>query len=132
MSVLHISIKLINIVHYILCEESKMVEIRFKPSEIGTVPDGSITTVKLADGAVTEPKIGADAVTAPKIKDGEIGNTELAPNAVTADKILDGEVIESKVPQKTFIKCGPLSGDKKVTALGYDSTTDEVVLDHEA
>lgn len=99
-----------------------MVEIRFKPSDIGTVPDGSITEAKLADNAVTKPKV-ADAA---------IGNAELEANAVTKDKILDGEVIESKVPIKTFIKCGPLTGDKKVTALGYDTLTTEIVLDHEA
>jgi len=98
-----------------------MVEIRFKPTDIGTVPDGSITEAKLADNAVTKPKV-ADAA---------IGNDELENDAVTKDKILDGEVIESKLPPKVFIKCGPLSGNRKVTALGYDDVTAEVVLDHD-
>lgn len=99
-----------------------MVEVRFKPTDIGTVPDGSITTAKLAD----------DAVTNPKVADAAIGNAELANDAVTKDKILDGEVIESKVPAKVFIKCGPLSGDKKVIGFGFDSATSEVVMDHDA
>lgn len=98
-----------------------MAEIRFKPTDIGTVPDGSITEAKLADNAVTSVKIA----------DGAVGNADLAANAVTADKILDGEVLETKLPPKVFIKCGPLSGDKKVTAMGYDTSTAEIVLEHE-
>jgi hypothetical protein len=98
-----------------------MVEIRFKPSDIGTVADGSITEAKLAN----------DAVTSAKIATGAVGNTELAANAVTAEKILDGEVKEIKVEPKKFIKAGPLSGDKIVKAMGYDSTSGEVIIDHD-
>lgn len=98
-----------------------MVEIRFKPSDIGTVPDGSITEAKLADNAVTKPKVA----------DGAVGNAELEDDAVTREKILDGEVIEAKIPPVTFVKCGPLSGNKKVRGLGYDTITTEIVLDHE-
>lgn len=47
-----------------------------------TVPDGLITSVKLAPNAVK-----SDHIT-----DGTIGNADLAPNAVTGDRILDGSV----------------------------------------
>lgn len=99
-----------------------MVEIRFKPSDIGTVPDGSITEAKLADNAVTKVKVA----------DGAIGNDELETDAVTADKIKDGEVKETKVEPKKFVKAGPLSGDKIVKAMGYDSATEEIIIDHDA
>lgn len=98
-----------------------MVEIRFKPSEIGTVPDGSITEAKLAD----------DAVTAPKLADNSVDTAAIQDDAILATKILDGEVKESKVEVKKFIKCGPLSGNRKVIAFGYDDVTEEVVLDHD-
>ena len=98
-----------------------MVEIRFNPSLIGTVPDGSITEVKLADDAVTAAKLANDSVDTAAIQD----------DAIIAIKILDGEVKESKVETKKFIKCGPLTGDKKVLSMGYDTATTEIVLDHD-
>ena len=102
-------------------EIEKMVEIRFKPSDIGTVADGAVTTAKLADNAVTNPKVADNA----------IDTAEIADNAIIASKILDGEVKEIKVESKKFVKTGPLSGDKLVTSLAFDSATSEIVLDHE-
>lgn len=46
------------------------------------VADGGIDTVRLADDAVTQPKIGANAV----------GTTEIADDAVTADKLANTAV----------------------------------------
>jgi hypothetical protein len=65
-------------------------------------PDGSVTSAKLASGAVTTAKIGdgqvttsklADnAVTTPKIADGAVTTVKLADGSVTAGKIADGTV----------------------------------------
>lgn len=52
-----------------------------------TVPDGAITTGKLAELSVTGAKIANESVDAAKI----------APNAVTADKIADGNVSTAKI-----------------------------------
>lgn len=51
------------------------------------IPDGSITTAKLADNAVTSAKIKPSAV----------GTSQLAPLAVTTDKIADGAVTTDKL-----------------------------------
>lgn len=51
------------------------------------IPDGSITTAKLADGAITASKIGT----------AEVGTAALAPLAVTTDKIADGAVTTDKL-----------------------------------
>lgn len=70
--------------------------------QASTVPDGSITTAKIADGAVTgtkiangavtEAKLANGAVTTSKIQDGQVGNADLADNAVNSAKIQDGQV----------------------------------------
>lgn len=51
------------------------------------IPDGSITTAKLADGAITASKIGT----------AEVGTAALAPLAVTTDKIADGAETRDKL-----------------------------------
>jgi len=81
----------------------------------GTVPDGSITTVKLdhttnseavdtgaiQNYAVTALKLAADAVTRSKILDGEVVHDKLSTNpaAVWENNIKDGEVSAYKLKQ---------------------------------
>lgn len=72
-----------------------------------TVPDGSITTAKLANNSVTSAKIAANgvetsdiknaAVTSAKIAAGAVENTNLGTNSVTGLKIADGAVTTSKL-----------------------------------
>ena len=50
-----------------------------------TVPDGSVTTEKIADEAVTQAKLGADVSLEPP--DGSITTAKLADDAVTSAKI---------------------------------------------
>lgn len=57
-----------------------------------TVTDGSISTEKLAEQAVTTVTIADQAVTAAKIADGGVGTTQLAPEAVTGAKIADDTI----------------------------------------
>jgi len=58
-------------------------------------PDGSITTVKIADGAVTQGKLGADVSLVPP--DGSITTLKLANDAVTAAKIGANAVGSSEI-----------------------------------
>lgn len=61
------------------------------------IPDGSITTKKLADDCVTTDKLADSAVTAAKIKPSAVGAAAIADGAVTTDKIADGAVTTDKL-----------------------------------
>ena len=92
-----------------------MVEVRFKPADVGTVADGSITNVKVNASAGIDMSKLALAIT-----DAEV-------DAIGQSKVTD---LVADLGNK--VGTGPLSGDKKVTAIGWDTTTEEVVIDHEA
>lgn len=98
-----------------------MVEVRFKPADVGSVADGSVTTAKLADGAVTNLKVDAAAgIVKTKLAALDIGDSDV--NAITVTKV-SGAVDGRKAST---------TGDKDITALGWDDATGEVVVDHEA
>ena len=91
-----------------------MVEIRFKPADVGTVADGAITNIKInADAAIDMSKLSL------AITDAEV------------DAIGQSKVINLETDLGNKVGTGPLSGDKKVTAIGYDTATEEVVIDRE-
>jgi len=74
-----------------------MVEVRFKPADVGSVTDGSITDAKINPSGLSQSKISN---------------------------------LETDLANK--VEGVGTTGDKKVLKLGWDSTTEEVVVDHEA
>lgn len=82
---------------------------------IQSIPNGSITTVKLADGAVTTVKIADSAVTTAKILDANVTTAKIADASITTVKILDGAVTFAKLSASTeflFVDTsGPRDGD---------------------
>ncbi len=92
-----------------------MVEVRFKPADVGTVSDGAITNVKInASADIDMSKLNL------AITDAEIVT-------IGQSKVTD---LETDLGNK--VGTGPLTGDKKITAIGWDDVTGEVVIDHEA
>lgn len=98
----------------------------YKPSEMPgairsisggvEIPDGSVTTEKLAKEAVTLEKIASQAVDTPNLKDNSVTSGKLGAFAVTVGKIDGGAVGEAQLATdavtKTKIKNKSVTADK--------------------
>ena len=149
-----------------------MVEVKFKPSLVGTVPDGSVTNAKVAaNAAIEKTKLAAlEIVNADVATGAAIAKAKLAALAIVNDDvdaaagivktklaalaIVDADVDAAAAIAKTKLAALAIedddvsgisvskvadavagtgtSGNKKVIKLGWDSTTEEVIVDHEA
>jgi hypothetical protein len=82
---------------------------------VQTIPDGSITTIKLADGSVTTIKIADANVTTAKIADQNVTTAKIADGNVTTVKIADGAITFAKLSASAAIAfvdtSGPRYGD---------------------
>jgi len=108
-------------------------------SPAAVVENGSITTVKIVDEAVTADKIAANAVTTAKLADGavtgakipaqNITTTHLADENVTAPKIADGAVTAGKIGAGAVVEAK--LGDGAVTAakIGASAVEEEKIAD---
>lgn len=61
------------------------------------IPDGSITTAKIANNAVTAAKIASLQVTTSKINTGAVTSAKLASGSVTSDKIANEAVTAAAI-----------------------------------
>jgi len=68
-------------------------------SNIVTVADGAISTVKLADLAVATGKIADNAVTTPKISQFSVTSSKIAASAITSGLIANAAVTNAKLAQ---------------------------------
>lgn len=75
----------------------RLLVIALESGEGFTIPDGSITTAKLANLAVTAAKIAADTITAAKIAPDAIGASELGTDAVDNDAIANDAVDTAEI-----------------------------------
>ena len=63
--------------------------------------DGAVTTVDLADQAVTDFKLADNSVNTTKIVDGTIATVDLADNSVNSTKIIDGTIATVDLEDQT-------------------------------
>lgn len=69
---------------------------------VGEIPNGSITTAKLADNAVTTAKISTGAVTSAKIADKTIVAGDIADATITGAKLVSSTITGSKIAVSTI------------------------------
>ena len=98
---------------------------------VNTILDNSVTSSKILDSAVTNPKLAPNSVTSDKIADGAVGSTKLAGSSVTTGKIADGAVTVSKL-NTTGTPTGQTSlrgdGSWQVAAAGSGGGTDSIFI----
>ena len=102
----------------------------------GMIADANVTTAKIANGAVTADKLGANAVTTAKITDANVTTAKIANGAVTADKlganavttakIADANVTEGKLAKDSVtplkVKDGLVKGSGSVSVTRDETT----------
>lgn len=79
--------------------DNAVTSAKIKPSAVGTsqLADGAVATVKIADGAIIDKKIADGGISTVNIADKAITADILADNSVTTNKIVDGAVTEAKL-----------------------------------
>ena len=79
--------------------DNAVTSAKIKPSAVGTsqLADDAVTTAKIANGSIIQNHLQIDSVGYPQIIDGSVDSTILADNSVTTDKIADGAVTTDKL-----------------------------------
>lgn len=93
------------------------------------IADGAVTTSKIQDVAVTEAKLASQSVSSAKIKDRTIGASKLGVNSVTTEKIQTGAVTKDKLAARS-VNTPRLVDDCVVTSKIADgAVTEEKIAD---
>jgi outer membrane receptor protein involved in Fe transport len=101
-----------------------MVEVRFKPADVGSVADGAVTEAKLAAGAVTVTKIADGAITGAKV------NVAAAIEATKLANLPESQITNLTTDLAAKVSGTGTTGDKVISKIGWDSATGEVIIDH--
>ncbi len=91
-------------------------------SPAAVVENGSVTTVKIVDEAVTADKIAANAVTTEKIEDGAVTAGKLAADAVVEENIADDAVTTDKIADEA-VTAAKLNADVAGDCIGLDAAS---------
>lgn len=93
------------------------------------IADGAVTTSKIQDVAVTGAKLASQSVSSAKIKDRTIGASKLGVNSVTTEKIQTGAVTKDKLAARS-VNTPRLVDDCVVTSKIADgAVTEEKIAD---
>jgi hypothetical protein len=90
-----------------------------------TVPDGSVTTGKIADGAVTQAKLGADVSLVPP--DGSITTTMIADGAVTSAKLGNNLALNGQLTASGNVGIGTMGPTARLDVRGLNAKSTETL-----
>lgn len=79
----------------------------------GMLAEGSVTSLSILNGTVSQSDMAGNSITATEIADGQVGNSELAPSAVDTSKLANGAVTGLKTDPSSVqarIAVGCLAG----------------------
>lgn len=113
-------------------EQLKAIQKNITDAAQGAIPDGGVTTSKIADyavntlklasAAVTAAKIAAGAVTTEKIEDAAVTAAKLATNSVTETKIPDGSIKSAKLADGAVTDAKLSAAPAKIAYGSYEGT----------
>ena len=89
------------------------------PVSTADIPDNSITSAKIVDGAVAVADLGPDSVDSSELVDGSIDTAHIGDDQVTADKLHTNAVFASGT-KMIFNQTAAPTGWTKVTGSGND------------
>lgn len=76
----------------------------------GTPADNTVTTAKIADGAVTYGKLAQNSVISTRIRDEAVTEAKLASGSVTTSKVADKTINEAKLTDALSVKLNERKG----------------------
>ena len=89
----------------------------------GALPDGGVTTAKLADNSVTTAKIPTAAVTHIELANDSVITARIQNNAVTTTKIADSQITTAKINDGAVTTAKIANGAVTVNELGGGAVT---------
>jgi hypothetical protein len=115
----------------VLSPDQRMAAVGFAmmAGQATTVPDGAITSAKLAEGAVTSSKMADGAVEGAKIANGSINSIHLANGAIGMNAITDGAVTSAKLADGAITPEKLAEGAITSTVLDDDAVTSAAIAD---
>jgi hypothetical protein len=102
-----------------------------KPAGVGTtqLANTSVTTGKIATGAVTANELGTNAVTTAKILDANVTTAKIATGAVTANELASNAVTAVKILADAVTTAKILDANVTAAKLSSDAVTTVKILD---
>lgn len=98
-------------------------------SALQGIPDGSVTTGKIANGAVTGPKLAGGSVTSGTIQNGAVGTSDIAEDSVNHNHVQDGGLNGSDIADGTIAGADVSDGSVGLNDIGPNSVGSAAVVD---